>query len=122
MPYTTDAKNKMLTALRADIDAISIHTADPSTTGANEVTGGSPAYARVAVTTADWGAASATTAGAVLLNNDKAFNGPAAANALFYGLWDDTVFLGGGAITGDTVFNAEGDFTLKAGTLFDLNA
>ena len=119
MSYTTDAKNKMLTALRADIDAISIHTADPGTTGTNEVTGGG--YARVAVTTADWGAASATTAGEVQLNNDKAFDGPAAANALFYGLWDDTVFLGGGAITGDTVFNAEGDFILKTGTKFHLN-
>ena len=122
MPYTTDAKNKMLTALRADIDTLSIHTADPGATGINEVTGGSPAYARVAVTVADWGAASAPVAGEVILNNDKAFNGPAAANALFYGLWDATVFLGGGAITGDTVFNAEGNFILKTGTKFDLNA
>jgi hypothetical protein len=28
----------------------SLHTADPGTTGANEVTGGSPAYARKAIT------------------------------------------------------------------------
>ncbi|MBF6449039.1 MULTISPECIES: phage tail fiber protein [Nocardia] len=34
---------------------VSIHTGDPGTSGANEATGGSPAYARVATT---WGAAS----------------------------------------------------------------
>jgi hypothetical protein len=109
----------MLTALRAEITDISIHTADPGTTGASEVATG--AYARVPVTTADWNAASADAAGEVRLNNDKAFVAAAATNALFFGLWDSTVFLGGGAITGDTVFNAEGNFTLKAGTKFDLN-
>lgn len=119
MPYTVAAKDKMLTALRADIDAISIHTADPSTTGANEVASGS--YARVSVSTADWNAASADADGEVHLNNDKAFVAAAAETATYFGLWDASVFLGGGPITGDTVFNAEGDFTLKAGTKFDLN-
>ena len=119
MAYTTDAKNFMLTALRAEITAISIHTGDPGLTGLNEVVGGS--YARAAVTTADWNAASADAAGEVRLNNDKAFVANSGESATYFGLWAGTTFLGGGAISGDTVFNSNGDFTLKLGTKFDLN-
>jgi hypothetical protein len=116
MPYTTYAKNFMLTALRADITEISLHTGDPSTTGANEVTGGG--YTRASVTTADFAAAAS---GEVTLADDIAFVGPASGNCTHFGLWDGTDFVGGGAITGDTTFNAEGDFNLLAATKFDLN-
>ena len=46
--FVEAAKNSMLDAL--SITHISLHDDDPSTTGANEVTGGSPAYARKAAT------------------------------------------------------------------------
>ena len=116
MPFTNNAKDGMLGPVRGRITDLSIHTGDPSTTGANEVSGGG--YARVAVTTSDF---TSPSAGAFTLNNDKDFVAGAATNALFFGAWDDTTFLGGGAITGDTAFNAEGDFILKSGTSFDLN-
>ena len=119
MGWTNNAKDGMLTQVRGRVTDLSIHTADPTTVGDNEVTGGSPAYARVAVTAADFTVAND---GAFTLNNDKPFSGPAGASATFYGAWDGVTFLGGGAITGDTLFNAEGDFVLKTGTAMDLNA
>ena len=47
----TDAeRNADADAAAARISALSLHTASPALTGANEATGGSPAYARKAVT------------------------------------------------------------------------
>jgi len=123
--FTNDAKNTMLAALVGlatptnTVTHISLHTADPGSNGASEVTGGDPAYARVAVTEANWDAAAN---GEITLAADTPFDGPAGGDATHMGIWDGTTFLGGGAITGDTTFNAEGDFVLQAGTRLDLNA
>jgi hypothetical protein len=46
MPYSTFAKNVMLTQLAATVTHLSIHTTTPNSSGSNEATGGSPAYAR----------------------------------------------------------------------------
>lgn len=48
-------KNALATTYGTQGTWISLHTADPGTTGASEATGGSPAYARKQTT---WGAAS----------------------------------------------------------------
>lgn len=48
--YTDAELNAMADAEAARISALSLHTASPGTTGANEATGGAPAYARKAVT------------------------------------------------------------------------
>jgi len=118
--FNNDGKAVMLGALRTAITHISLHSSSPSTTGANEVTGGDPAYARVAVTATDW---TAVDAGAFELDADQPFSGPASGNCTHFGIWGSgPTFYGGGAITGDTTFNAEGDFILKAGTSIDLNA
>ena len=123
--FTNDAKNTMLAAITGKasptntITHISLHTGDPGSNGANEVTGGDPAYARVAVTEADWDAAAN---GEITLAEDTPFDGPANGDATHMGIWDGSTFLGGGAITGDTTFNAEGDFVLQAATRLDLNA
>lgn len=53
----TTTKNALCAAYAAiggSTTFVSVHIADPSNTGANEASGGSPAYARVATT---WGAA-----------------------------------------------------------------
>lgn len=118
MPYTDFAKAKMLTPLRADMTHLSLHTADPSTTGANEVTGGDPAYARVAVTTANF---NAIATGAFTVVADIAFNGPASGGVTHMGSWHGTDFLGGAALTGDATFNAEGDYLITTATSFNLN-
>jgi len=46
MGYVAAAKNLMLDALGAVAVYVSLHTDDPGTIGSNEVSGGSPAYAR----------------------------------------------------------------------------
>lgn len=59
MPLNDNGKNALVSGgLGNAVSHISLHTGDPSTTGANEVTGGTPAYARIAVT---WNAASGGT-------------------------------------------------------------
>lgn len=46
MAFTNASKEAAADAVTDLGDYISLHTGDPSTTGANEATGGSPAYAR----------------------------------------------------------------------------
>ncbi len=54
MPLTVTAHARMLDYLATQIASASLHSAGPGTTGASELSGGSPAYARQAVT---WNAA-----------------------------------------------------------------
>jgi hypothetical protein len=115
MGWSADARDGMLGQVRGRISHLSIHTADPGATGANEVASG--AYARVAASGADFTAASG---GSFTLGADKAFVAAAAETATHFGAWESTTFLGGGSITGDQAFNAEGDYTLKTGTSFTL--
>lgn len=68
---------------------VSLHTGDPAGTGANEVTGGAPAYARVAITSWTAGAVdgvyTATLAGP--------FDVPADTEITWAGLWNGTTYL-----------------------------
>lgn len=87
MRFSNTAKNRMLDALDesggAGVGAThgSLHTAY-SSTGTNEVTGGSPAYARKAAT---WAAAAS---GAKATSGSMAFDVPAAASVAWVGFWD----------------------------------
>lgn len=75
---STVAKNHMLEGLLpADV---SLHTAY-STSGANEVTGGSPAYARKAITF------SAASGGSKASSSSPTLDVPAATTVNFIGLW-----------------------------------
>lgn len=82
-------KNAMLDGLGSVAVYASLHTANPGSTGTSEATGGSPAYARKAIT---WNAASAgskTTAASVT------FDVPAGTYT-YIGLWS--------AVTGGTYY------------------
>ena len=90
----------------------SLHTADPSTTGTNEVTGGSPAYARKAVT---WNAAAA---GQITLSNQPLFDVPAGTVA-YAGLWSAVsggTFKGKWQLTSE-VFAGQGQYQLTSGSV-----
>jgi len=82
MPQLTDgAKNAMLDTLGGRNGFLSLHSGFPGTTGANELAGGSPAYARKAHT---WNAA----AGGVLDDsNAPVFDVPASTTVQYSGLW-----------------------------------
>lgn len=140
---TTYAKNLMLGGGTLAPDFLSAHDGFPSSTGANEISGGTPAYARKAVT---FGAAAGgvrTTSGAVT------FDIPAGKTVRWVGVWQagnfvayapsggnpleffadvatDTIYCGGadgtghGLVDGDSVavFNGTPPGGLTAGTVY----
>lgn len=121
MPYSVAAKNLMLNALRGagGVTHVSAHTADPGDTGANEVTGGTPAYARAAV-------AFAAAAGGVIddSTNGATMNIPAATTVTHIGFWNGATagtFLGSRALSANEVFAGQGTLTVTDAKL-DLNA
>lgn len=117
MPYSVVGKNAMLNALAALATRASLHSGDPGTNGtANELAGGTPAYARKAVT---WVAADA---GNINLNGTAVFDVPPAGVVLYVGLWNTagTAFYGATLVTQET-FGAQGIYTLTDADL-NLNA
>ncbi len=114
--YTILGKNAMLDAL--GVTHISAHTGvGPGETGANEVTGGSPAYARIPIT---W---NASAAGVIDSIGTQVLDIPAGTTVTFVGFWDS---LTGGTCLGysdiaDVVFSNQGTLTVTDADL-DLNA
>lgn len=80
MPHTTTGRNNMLGAI--GITHASLHSAFPGNTGANEISGGSPAYARKAVTFAAAASAARAQTGSAI------FDVPAATTVRFVAFWD----------------------------------
>lgn len=116
MAYANAAKHAMLNELATLGVFTSLHSADPGTTGASEVTGGAPAYARQGVA---WDAAAA---GAISLTGTELFDVPASTVA-FFGVWSAVsagTFYGGGALSASEIFAAQGTYELTEATL-DLN-
>lgn len=96
----------------------SLHTGDPGATGsANEVAGGSPAYARKAIT---WASATSATPSVKALNGTlPTWDVPAGTTVAFVGLW---TLVAGGTYAGcfdvtDEAFVAQGTYTLTAGSI-----
>lgn len=109
MPLADAGKNVMLDALAGVATHASLHTADPGTTGASEVTGGSPAYERQPVT---WNTASG---GNLDDSAVPTFNIPAGTTVTHFGLLTAGVggtFLGGAALSAAEAFVAQGTYTL----------
>lgn len=106
MPFTATANDQALDALAGGtfsslVGFASLHNAY-SATGTSELTGGSPAYAREAVT---WSAASASSKASASVAG--AFNVPAAGTVSFVGLWSASssgTFAGMGPNGGATQF------------------
>lgn len=111
MPFVDAGRNLMLDALTALAVFVSLHTADP-TAGANEATGGSPAYARKAVTHA------AASGGAAVQNGtDPVFDVPAGTYVAI-GYWSAVtagVFYGWSPLNAGTAFPF---YAANAGDLF----
>lgn len=121
MPFTDAARNEMLDALTdatptlSPITHASVHTADP-TAGANEVTGGSPAYARKAVTFAN-----AASGAAAANGTDPVWDIPAGTTCVAIGYWDDATagtFKGWSPLNGGTVFPF---YATNAGDVFNVD-
>lgn len=112
MPYSTNGKAVMLDAMT--ISHVSLHTSDPGNTGANEVTGGSPAYARKAITI---GAASGGTRTA---SDTPVFDVPGGVTISHVGFWSGVTggtFFGYDDLASPESFASQGQFTLTAASL-----
>ncbi len=101
------AKNTMLDALALDVIWVSAHSAFPAT-GGNELAGGTPAYARKAIT---WNAASA---GSIDSSNTPVLDIESGDTVAALGLWTLVTagVLQGGADVTDEVFGAQGTYTV----------
>lgn len=103
MAFTSAALNAGADAIAALAGYVSLHTADPTTVGDNEVSGGSPAYARKAVT---WGAASAGDK----VGSQVTFDVPA-GTFTHAGYWTASTggtFLGGNALNTSQTLGTQG--------------
>lgn len=112
MGYSNAGKNAMLDHLASLAGFASLHSADPGDSGASEIAGGSPAYARKAVT---WGAAAS---GSVAISNSPVFDVQGGDSVAFVGLWSAVsagTFYGSADVTDET-FGAQGTYTLTAFT------
>jgi hypothetical protein len=99
MADTNATKETAATAVTALGDWISLHTADPGTTGASEASGGSPAYARKQTT---WTAGSSD---GVVAGSQVTID-LAAGTYTHFGVWSASTagtFIGGGSITSTTL-------------------
>lgn len=104
MGYTTTPKNGALDSIGTAATWISMHTADPGSTGTSEVTGGS--YARVQTT---WSAASA----ASKAGSQVTINIPAGTTITHWGFWTASsggTFYYGGSLTNSESFGGAGTY------------
>jgi hypothetical protein len=102
-------KNAMLDQLATLVTRVALHTGDPgaANTAANEVTGGSPAYARQAIT---WNAAASANLDS---SNAPVFDVPAGTTVTWVSFWNTagTVRYGKKQVTSEA-FGAQGTYTL----------
>jgi hypothetical protein len=111
-------RQRLLDALGTQYGFAAAYTGDPGTTGtANEVTGGTPAYARKAIT---WSSASgATPSVKALAATFPVFDIPSGTTVAYIGIWtaDTGGTYGGCWDVTDEVFAAQGTYTLTAGSI-----
>ena len=117
--YDTTARNAMLDALGTLCVRLALHTGDPggANSATNEVSGGSPAYARKAVA---WNSAAS---GEMTPTGNVVFDVPASTTVSWVSGWNSA-----GSVryfkkdVTDEAFGAQGTYTvLAASTKLDLN-
>ncbi len=109
MGYTVAGKNYMLEAIGGVALYASLHSGDPGDTGANEISGGAPAYARKAIT---WGTASG---GVKNHSNQPVFDVGSGVAVRYVGIWSAVsggTFYASGQVTTRS-FSAQGTYTLE---------
>lgn len=94
--------------LPAGSASLSLHSGDPGNTGTNELSGGSPAYARKTVTLiAAASRAKTYSTGAVT------FDVPIGATAAYVGVWISGVYKGGFKLSQSAFYPAQGTYVLQ---------
>jgi len=98
MPFSDTGRNTMLSSFVAAYPWLSLHSAY-STSGANEMTGGSPAYAR------QQAVFDSPSGGAIAITGTETFDVATSSTVAFFGAW-----------SASTAGNFAGMFPLQAGT------
>lgn len=120
MALSTTGRNRGADGVLTGTSYISLHSANPGTTGASEITGGSPAYARKQAT---WAAASG---GSKSLSAAVQFDVAASTSVSYFGIWDALTagnFIGGEALRDDSgnpvteTFGGQGTYTLTTASV-----
>lgn len=113
MPMTTAGRNRMIDQLAAVITHVAPHNVDAPTDNTTEPSGGSPAYARKAVS---WNASSG---GSATASTSPVFDIPAAFTVKSIGFWSALTngTLYASADVTDEVFAGQGTYTLTSATL-----
>ena len=101
--YMDSLKNLMVQA--SDINLVSLHSADPGTTGTNELSGGS--YAKETITFA------AASGGEKAVNNAPVVNVPASATVAWVGLWAGATFRAKKQVTTETYSENGGTYQVQ---------
>jgi hypothetical protein len=104
--FTVAVRNAALDNVGAQGSWVSLHTADPGTTGASEVTGGS--YARVQTT---WSAA----ANGSKAGSQVTINVPSGVTVAYFGVWSASAagtFCFGGSLAASQAFSSAGTYQL----------
>lgn len=105
-------KNLMLDGLAGGVTFVSLHTADPSTNGANEVTGGS--YTREGVS---WASAAS---GSVQSNAQIVFDVPGSTTITHLGYWSASTagtFYGSRQLDTQQTYATAGTYTIASGNI-----
>lgn len=109
---TLASQNQRIADYISEITAVSLHTASPPS-AANEIAGGSPAYARVApnyVANTGNGTADLNTGGIT-------FNVGSGVTVAAYGLWKGAALFNGGALTTPETYGGQGTYNLTSAQL-----
>lgn len=114
MASSVTALNRAYLGVTTTVTHLSMHTGDPGTTGASEVTGG--LYEREPVT---YDATPA--AGLGDITAPVVFNVPSSVTLSHWGAWDDTTFLFGATLTASQPFTDAGFYTLNSAP-YDVNS
>jgi hypothetical protein len=105
--FPTASLNAAVNGIGALVAKFSLHSANPSTTGANELAGG--AYARVAGTVAS------ASGGVAHPSADYTLNVPAGSTVAYFGMWTSgDVWVGGGPLSASESYTGAGTYTLNA--------
>jgi hypothetical protein len=105
MALATVALNAAADGAAGTITEVSLHSGDPGTTGASEISGGS--YVRL---NPSYGSASSDVAD---LSQSLVFNSASGTTVSYWGAWAGSTFVGGGSCTSAT-FSADGTYTLTS--------
>lgn len=106
--------NLMLDGLAGGVTFVSLHTADPSTDGSSEVTGGS--YTREAIS---WAAA---TSASVLTDAQIVFDVPGSTTITHLGYWSASAagtFYGSRALDASQTYATDGTYTIASGSVIE---